>query len=73
MAATNRKLRIVSDGTPFNTKVFLGEQDITDQVISVSWSLGAGEVAKATISMYLAEADVQADLNETVSNVTKKT
>lgn len=64
MKSPRQPIRIISDGTASNTKVFfVNEDDGSDHQIplvsSVSWSIAAGEpYARATISVVNVEVDV---------------
>jgi len=58
----NHQIRIVSDGTPFGTKVFDAEgSEIKGCITKVEWSIEGGKVAQATLTFSDVEVDVSGD------------
>ena len=56
------KLRIKSDGSPFGTKILDENDNELEDVVSVTWTVGVGRLATATITLTLIEADVLGEL-----------
>lgn len=42
---------ITSDGEPTSTKVYVGGEDISGQVKSISWSIAANDVSHVTLEL----------------------
>lgn len=54
-----KRIRIVSNGrTEGGTRVFLGDEDVSSSVTHVAWTIGVGEVARATVTFARAEIEV---------------
>ena len=58
---TTPRAKIISDGTPVGTKVFVNDQDISEQVVGIVWRLGMYGEAIAEIKIR-AEIDAEVDL-----------
>lgn len=55
-----RKVRIVSDGTPCGTRVEGPDGQPIPGVVSVSWNVEMGEIARATIELINVDIDAEA-------------
>lgn len=58
------RLKIVSDGTYFTTKVMTEDGQVIDGVTSITWTIGPypeGVIGKAVIHVELASVDVETD------------
>lgn len=70
-AVDDEKMKIVSDGVCYNTKVFLPDgTDITDFVKSVKWEIGANDVA--TISLELVPVKVSVEVQGKLQELVQK-
>lgn len=59
----DKRIRIVSDGTAWGTRVYVvtdnGEIDISSLIVSVSWTLGVGErTAAVALTLFPPNIDV---------------
>ena len=59
-----KKVRIISDGTPFGTRVEGPDGQPIPGVVSVSWNVDMGEIARATIELINVDIDAQAQADQ---------
>lgn len=62
------KVQIISDGTPFNTHVFVLKKDTEElikipNIASITWRIGTERVATAQIDLLNVEVEVIGDLD----------
>lgn len=55
------KLKIVSDGTCYGTKVMTEDGKTIDNVREIVWSARPGELARATISILVSEVEIEVE------------
>lgn len=57
----NKRVRIVSNGLhgkPGDTRVFIGDEDVTSKVTRVTWTIGVDEASRATITFARGEIEL---------------
>ena len=59
-----KKVRIVSDGTPSGTRVEGPDGQPIPGVVSVSWNVKVGKIARATIELINVDIDAVADVEQ---------
>ena len=58
------RIKIVSNGSPAGTKVFLPDGSEIPMITEIKWSLIAGDVAKVQITLANVEVEAEGELDQ---------